>query len=98
MAVYVDDAIWPFKGRNWCHLMADEEAELHRFAHRMGLHLSSYQGPPKTAHPHCDLTGLERSRAIGLGARPVGRREIVMLIRRLRTRNQRMDQSVEFSG
>ena len=34
MAVYVDDAIWHWKGRKWCHLLADDEAELHRFAHR----------------------------------------------------------------
>ena len=27
MAVYVDDAIWHWKGRKWCHLLADDEAE-----------------------------------------------------------------------
>ena len=65
MAVYVDEAIWVWKGRRWCHLMADDIFELHRFAHRLGLQLSSYQGPPKTAAPHYDITGFERSRAIG---------------------------------
>jgi hypothetical protein len=49
MAVYVDAAIWHFAGRRWCHLMADDEAELHRFARRLGLHRQSYQGPPKTS-------------------------------------------------
>ena len=84
MTVYVDDAIWVWKDRKWCHLMADSEAELHRFAHRLGLQLSSYQGPPKTSAPHYDITGFERDRAIRLGAIPVGRREIVEHFRRVR--------------
>ena len=81
MAVYVDEAIWVWKGRRWCHLMADDLFELHRFAHRLGLQLSSYQGPPKTSAPHYDITGFERSRAIRLGAVPIGRRETVQLFR-----------------
>ncbi|MCB1415234.1 MAG: DUF4031 domain-containing protein [Phyllobacteriaceae bacterium] len=84
MAVYVDDAIWRWKGRSWCHLMADGEAELHRFAHRLGIHRLSYQGPPKTAAPHYDITGLERDRALRMGAIAVSRREIVALYRRVR--------------
>lgn len=85
MTVYVDEAIWVWKGRKWCHLMADDLAELHRFAHRLGLHLSSYQGPPRTTAPHYDITGFERNRAIRLGAVPVGRREIVALFRAQKT-------------
>jgi hypothetical protein len=84
MAVYVDEAIWHWKGRKWCHLMADDIHELHRFAARLGLHLLSYQGPPKTAAPHYDITGFERDRAIRMGANPVGRREIVQLLRRVK--------------
>ena len=84
MTIYVDEAIWHWHGRRWCHLRADEIDELHRFAHRLGLHLSSYQGPPKTAAPHYDITGHERGRAIRLGAVPVGRREIVALLRKVR--------------
>ena len=34
LAVYVDDAIWPHAGRRWCHLLADDVFELHRFAAR----------------------------------------------------------------
>ncbi|MCB1387183.1 MAG: DUF4031 domain-containing protein [Nitratireductor sp.] len=84
MAVYVDAAIWHWKGRKWCHLMADSEAELHRFAWRLGLHRSSYQGPPRTRTAHYDITGFERDRAIRLGALAVGRGEIVELVRRVR--------------
>ena len=80
----MDDAVWVWKGRKWCHLMADSEAELHRFAFRLGLQLSSYQGPPKTTAPHYDITGFERNRAIRMGAVPVNRRQIVDHFRKVR--------------
>lgn len=85
MAVYVDAAIWHFAGQRWCHLMADDIAELHRFAVRLGLKLSSYQGPPKTSAPHYDITGLERDRALRLGAIECSREEIVAIFRRVRS-------------
>lgn len=86
MAVYVDDAIWHWAGRRWCHLLADDVAELHRFAALLGVHRLSYQGPPKTSAPHYDITGLERDRALRLGALPCGRAEIVAVFRRVRVR------------
>ena len=86
MAVYVDAPIWHFAGRRWCHLMADDTAELHGFAARLGLKLSSYQGPPKTSAPHYDITGLERNRALRLGAVECSREEIVAIFRRVRVR------------
>ncbi|MDH6229447.1 Ser/Thr protein kinase RdoA (MazF antagonist) [Mesorhizobium soli] len=86
MAVYVDEAIWLWQGRLWCHLMADDLAELHRFAARLGLHLSSYQGPPKTTAPHYDITGVERDRAMRMGAIACSREEIVAVFRRVRVR------------
>lgn len=84
MAVYVDAAIWPLANRKWCHLLADDEAELHRFAYKLGLTRASYQGPPKTKTPHYDLTSFERARAIRLGATPVSRDKIVDVARKLR--------------
>lgn len=84
MAVYVDEPVWPWAGRRWCHMLADDEAELHRFAARIGIHRHAYQGPPKTSAPHYDLTGLERDRAVRMGARPVGREQIVAVFRRVR--------------
>lgn len=84
MAVYVDDAIWHFAGRKWCHLMADDTDELHRFATRLGLKLLSYQGPPKTSAPHYDITGTERDRALRLGAIACGREQIVQVFRRVK--------------
>lgn len=84
MAVYVDDAIWDWQGLKWCHLLADTEDELHRFAQRIGMHRLVYQGPPKTSAPHYDLTGFERRRAIAMGAIPCTRHEIVAVFRRVR--------------
>ena len=39
---------------------------------------------PKTSAPHYDITGLERDRALRMGAIAVSRREIVALYRRVR--------------
>lgn len=84
MSVYVDDAIWSWQGRKWCHLLADDIDELHRFARTLGLHRISYQGPPRTAKPHYDLTAMERSRALAYGAAACDRTAVVMIVRRLR--------------
>jgi len=90
MAVYVDDAIWAWQGRRWCHLLADEEGELHRFARQLGLHRTSYQGPPKTSCPHYDLTAFERDRAIRYGAIACDRNAIVAVFRQVRARPPRL--------
>ena len=81
MAVYVDDAIWRWAGRNWCHLLADDTDELHRFAARIGVHRLLYQGPPKTSAPHYDITGLERDRAVGWARLPAAATQIVAVFR-----------------
>ena len=88
MPVYVDSAIWPLAGRLWCHLLADDLTELHRFAWRLGLKPASYQGPPKTSKPHYDITSFERDKALRLGAIPISRHDVVMLMRRLRKRER----------
>jgi hypothetical protein len=84
VAVYVDAAIWSWQGLKWCHLLADDLDELHRFAALLGIKRASFQGPPKSATPHYDLTGYERSRAIALGAVVCDREQIVLIRRRLR--------------
>ena len=83
MAVYVDAAIWRWSGLKWCHLLADDPDELHRFAARLGIKRVSFQGPPKSATPHYDLTGYERAKAIALGAIVCDREQIVLVRRRL---------------
>jgi hypothetical protein len=85
MAVYVDAAIWEWRGLKWAHLLADDTDELHRFAAVLGIHRTSYQGPPRTSVPHYDLTSYERRRAIAHGAIPCSREEIAVVLRRLRS-------------
>jgi hypothetical protein len=84
VAVYVDEPIWAWHGLRWCHLLADDLDELHRFAAGLGVQRTSYQGPPRTASPHYDLTGFERRLALALGARACDRETIVLVLRRLR--------------
>jgi hypothetical protein len=84
MSVYVDDAIWDWHGRKWCHLLADSTDELHRFARSIGVYRTSYQGPPKTPAPHYDLASYERGVAIRRGAIVCDRAAIVAIYRRVR--------------
>src|SRR5258708_37269538 len=84
--VYVDPAIWPWQGLKWAHLLADDTDALHRFAARLGIYRTSYQGPPRTPVPHYDITAYERQRAIALGAIACSRDEIVAIVRRMRSR------------
>jgi hypothetical protein len=92
MAVYVDAAIWKWKGLTWCHLLADDVDELHRFARSIGVKRTSYQGPPRTATPHYDLTGYERRLALRVGAIACSRQEIIAVARLMRVGNGRAKQ------
>lgn len=75
MSVYVDRLIrYPRRcikpaarrfGREWCHLTADTEEELHEFAERVGLRREWFQPKPR---PHYDLTPEKRLQAVRLGA------------------------------
>ena len=84
MAVYVDAAIWKWRGMRWCHMLADDTDELHRFASHLGIARSLYQGPPRTATPHYDITAYERRLAMRAGAIACSRQEIVAVLRQIR--------------
>ena len=49
LAVYVDEPIWEWRGRSWCHLVADDGDELHRFAAQLGLRRRWFQAHPGPA-------------------------------------------------
>lgn len=74
--ILVDDAVWPWRGRLWAHLISDTSLEeLHDFADRLGMPRHTFQGD------HYDIPTRLRDQAIELGATAVDGRE---LVRRLR--------------
>ena len=76
MAVYVDDARIPWRGRHWSHLVADSPEELHRAAAELGLRREWAQDKGRTLH--YDLPDEVRERAIELGvATSITWRELV---------------------
>lgn len=77
MAVYVDEAVWQWRGMLWCHMTADTLDELHDMAGRLGLKRGWYQGPPKTRYAHYDTISSKRLKALKLGVVPVDDRVIV---------------------
>jgi len=76
VTVLVDQAVWPWRGKRWAHLVSDESYdELHAFAERLGIPRRAFQGD------HYDVPTDYRLKAIELGAEPVDAR---VLVRRLR--------------
>lgn len=75
MTILVDQAVWPWRGRRWAHLVSDESYdELHAFAARLGIPRRAFQGD------HYDVPADAREQAIELGAEAVDAR---VLVRRL---------------
>lgn len=76
MAILVDDAVWPWRGRVWAHLVSDTSVdELHAFAARLGIPRRAFQGD------HYDVTDELRECAIAEGARAVDSRTVVRALR-----------------
>lgn len=72
MAVLIDEPIWPFRGRLWCHLVSDSSYdELHSIAERAGIPRRAFQGD------HYDIPAERRDQLIALGATPVSGRELI---------------------
>ena len=82
MAIIVDDAVWPWRGRRWAHLVSDRSVdELREFAERLGLDRRLFQGD------HYDIPEDLRDVAVAAGATAVSSRE---LVRRLRASGLRV--------
>lgn len=83
MAVYIDDAVHPWRGQRWAHLLADTLDELHAMAARLGIPRRAFQN--KLSGAHYDVTVEMREQAIRLGAVPVSRHTDRALLRALIT-------------
>lgn len=82
MAVYVDDERIPWRGREWCHLVADTLPELHAFAEQLGLRRAWFQ--ERASYPHYDVTASVRGRALQMGALHADRAQLMACCRRLK--------------
>lgn len=71
MAVYVDNAVFQWRGRYWAHLLADDLDELHTFAARLGMPRCAFQD--KRSGAHYDIDSAMREAALRFGALPVSR-------------------------
>lgn len=71
MTVYIDDAVWLWRGRRWAHLMADSLDELHALAQRLGIPRRAFQN--RASGAHYDVPAELREQAIAFGARPISR-------------------------
>lgn len=82
MAVYVDDSRLAWRGKSWCHLVADSINELHAFAEQLGLRREWFQD--RTMYPHYDVTVRVKERALALGAYAGDKRTIITCAKRLK--------------
>lgn len=86
MPVYVDEPIFAWRGKKWCHLFCEDEPTLHEFAQRLGLLRGWFQKPPKASWKHYDITAAKRMQAIRLGAISVDKYEALIVSRRMEGR------------
>lgn len=82
MTIYVDNECISWKGKQWCHLVADSLAELHEFAQQLGLRRSWFQ--EQSVYPHYDITITLRDKALTLGALMGNRHTIISCAKRLK--------------
>ena len=87
MAVYVDQPVWEWRGRRWCHLLADTDEELHAFAEALGLKRAWFQHRDEMPwKDHYDIPDELRAEAIRAGAVEVDLRHVAAHVRSRRKR------------
>ena len=82
LAIYVDNVRILWRGRHWCHLVADSLDELHQFAHTLGLKRAWFQA--HASLPHYDVTVEIRGIALIRGAVAADRRMLISRGRQLK--------------
>ena len=82
MAVYIDNMQIEWRGKRWCHLVADTLEELHAFAGTLGLRRDWFQ--TRASYPHYDVTVPMRRRALILGALEGDRVTIITCAKKLK--------------
>lgn len=82
MAVYVDNVRIRWRGKLWCHLVADSLEELHSFAQQIGLKRHWFQ--ETASYPHYDVTIETRQMALSVGALKGSRVTIIACARSMK--------------
>lgn len=82
MTVYVDNAKVKWRGKQWCHLVADTIEELHEFAYQLGLQRHWFQHA--ASYPHYDVTMEVREKALNVGAIEGDRITIITCARKMK--------------
>lgn len=82
MATYVDNMQVSWRGKLWCHLVADSLDELHEFAAMLNLPRSWFH--KGASYPHYDVTTEFRIRAIEQGANEVNSRYVLGIAKELK--------------
>lgn len=80
MSVYVDMSRNRYGRMVMCHMLADTEDELHGMAERIGVRRWAQRS--RTGLLHYDICMAKRRMALALGAKEIGRREVVGLMRK----------------
>ncbi|MCH1909615.1 DUF4031 domain-containing protein [Stenotrophomonas sp. Y6] len=81
MTVYIDDAVHPWRGERWAHLLADTLPELHAMAQQLGIPRRAFQN--RRSGAHYDVPAALRDTAIALGAHAISRHTDRDLVRRV---------------
>lgn len=87
MAVYVDNAKVKWRGKQWCHLVADTIEELHEFAYQLGLQRHWFQHA--ASYPHYDVTVEVREIALSIGAIQGDRISVISCARKMKAQLHR---------
>lgn len=88
MAILIDPPLWPAHGTLWSHLVSDRDYdELHAFAARLPLPRRGFD------LDHYDVPASMHARAVELGARPVGTRDVVHRLRDSGLRVRQVDRA-----
>lgn len=82
MTVYVDNARVPWRGKRWCHLVADSLSELHQFAQSIGVRREWFQAG--ASYPHYDVSLTRRQLALSKGALVGTRTQIICCAKKLK--------------
>lgn len=82
MTVYVDNVRLIYKGKYWCHLVADSLNELHEFASLLGVNQCWFHR--NASYPHYDITVQIREKALLLGAFEGNRHQIINCAKKMK--------------